>query len=95
MYRYCRIVFGVNFSQFLLVASLSYLLSNISLKHKKLADKLKYFLCVDNCITGVSNSGADFIEQAKHIMFQGSFNLRNSESNVNSKYSGGQKNCIT
>ncbi|GFW13399.1 integrase catalytic domain-containing protein [Trichonephila clavipes] len=88
VHRHCRVVFGVSSSPFLLAAVLAHLLENVSADDTQLGFKLKLSFYVDNCFTG-GNAIAqqeEFILRSKEILSRGCFNLRNWESNVESKH---------
>ncbi|GFW26507.1 DUF1758 domain-containing protein [Trichonephila clavipes] len=87
VYRHCRVVFGVSSSPYLLNASIMHLLENCNSECKEVAQKVKIFLYVDNCVTGVFSADEIeiFIEKTKLIMSERCFNLRIFESNVASK----------
>ncbi|GFT01966.1 integrase catalytic domain-containing protein [Trichonephila clavipes] len=88
IYRHCRVVFGVSSSPFLLAAVLAHLLENVPADDTQLGSKLKLSFYVDNCVTGVNNIAQqeEFIFRSKEILSRGCFNLRNWESNVESKH---------
>ncbi|GFW22788.1 integrase catalytic domain-containing protein [Trichonephila clavipes] len=87
VYRHCRVVFGVSSSPFLLAAVLAHLLENVPEDDTQLGSKLKLSFYVDNCVIGVNDIAQqeEFILRSKEILSRGCFNLRNWESNVESK----------
>ncbi|GFX11702.1 integrase catalytic domain-containing protein [Trichonephila clavipes] len=88
VYCHCRVVFGVSSSPFLLAAVLAHLLENAPADDTPLGSKLKLSFYVDNCVTGVNDIAQqeEFILRSKEILSRGCFNLRNWESNVESKH---------
>ncbi|GFT76197.1 uncharacterized protein TNCV_908221 [Trichonephila clavipes] len=88
VYRHCRVVLGVSSSPFLLAAVLAHLLENVPADDSQLGSKLNLSFSVDNCVTGVNDIAQqeEFILRSKEILSRGCFNLRNWESNVESKH---------
>ncbi|GFS52776.1 uncharacterized protein TNIN_420021 [Trichonephila inaurata madagascariensis] len=88
VYRHCRVVFGVSSSPFLLAAVLAHLLENVPVDDTQLGSKLKFSFYIDNCVTGVNDIAQQekFVLRSKEILSRGCFNLRNWESNVESKH---------
>ncbi|GFU88636.1 integrase catalytic domain-containing protein [Trichonephila clavipes] len=85
VYRHCRVVFGVSSSP-LLAAMLAHLLENVQADDTQLGSKLKLSFYVDNCVTGSIAQQEEFVLRSKEILSRGCFNLRNWESNVESKH---------
>ncbi|GFQ98711.1 integrase catalytic domain-containing protein [Trichonephila clavata] len=88
VYRLCRVVFGVSSSPFLLAAVLTHLLENVPAEDSQLGSKLKLSFYVDNCVTGVNDVAQQekLVLKSREILSRGCFNLRNWESNVESKH---------
>ncbi|GFV28561.1 integrase catalytic domain-containing protein [Trichonephila clavipes] len=86
VFRHCRVVFGVSSSPFLLAAVLAGKCARRD--DTQLGSKLKLSFDVDNCVTGVNSIAQqqEFILRSKEILSRGCFNLRNWESNVESKH---------
>ncbi|GFV77763.1 uncharacterized protein TNCV_1575111 [Trichonephila clavipes] len=93
VYRYCRVVFGVSSSLFLLAAVLAHLLENVPADDTQLGSKLKLSFYEDNCVTGVNDISQqeEFVLRSKEILSRGCFNLRNWESKHISKSTGTTK----
>ena len=83
VYRFKRVVFGVNASPFLLNAVIRFHLSKLQDEDKEMADKMTKSFFVDDMCTGAS-SVSDAIalyEKSKSVMREGGFNLRKWKSN--------------
>ena len=80
IYRFCRVVFGVNSSPFLLGGTIHVHLEKFleDLNLKEVVEKLEDDLYVDDCISGVSfvEEGVDFYEKTKSLMCEAGFDLR-------------------
>ncbi|GFS86953.1 DUF5641 domain-containing protein, partial [Nephila pilipes] len=72
------LVFGLNFSPFLLVAILNYHLGKNYVDFPEPVSRLMKSSYVDNCVTSVSieNTLYGFIEESKHILATACFHLR-------------------
>ncbi|XP_035219952.1 uncharacterized protein LOC118193027 [Stegodyphus dumicola] len=81
-FRYCRVVFGVYCSPFLLSACLNNLLENPPEHLSKIAKKLKGTFYMDNSLTGVSKEEEieSHINKATLLMSTAGFNLRGWKS---------------
>ena len=82
-YRFCRVVFGVNCSPFLLNATLQYHLDSLESKDPEFVRKLKDSFYVDDLVSGQQTSDKAFLlyEQASEGLTQGGFRLRKWLSN--------------
>ena len=78
VYRFCRVVFGLNASPFLLNASLRYHISKYKDEDPEFARKMLEGFYVDDLVTGEKNSSAAFhlYETSKQRMAAGGFRLR-------------------
>ncbi|XP_035215463.1 uncharacterized protein LOC118189037 [Stegodyphus dumicola] len=81
VFRYKRVVFGLNCSLFLLAAVLSHHIDLNSSKYSETAENLKKSFYVDNCTTSVPDEDTltRFIEESKQILDSASFDLRGWE----------------
>ena len=82
-YRFCRVVFGVTSSPFLLNATIEQHLLKYSDEHPELVQNLLNSLYVDDLNSGCTTveEAFDLFVKSKKIMSQGSFNLRKWCSN--------------
>ena len=82
-YRFCRVVFGVNCSPFLLNATLQYHLDSLESKDPEVVRKLKDSFYVDDLVSGEQTSDKAFLlyEQASEGLAKGGFRLRKWLSN--------------
>ena len=78
VYRFCRVVFGLNASPFLLNATLRYHISKYKDEDPEFARKMLEGFHVDDLVTGEKNSSAAFhlYETSKQRMAAGGFRLR-------------------
>ena len=83
VYRFCRVVFGVNSSPFLLNATLRYHISKYAIHDKNFADKLLRSFYVDDLATGESSTEDAYLlyTKAKERMSEGGFKLRKWRTN--------------
>ena len=82
-YRFCRVLFGVTSSPFLLAATLNNHISKYENIDPLFVSKLLNSLHVDDINTGCNNvnQGLEFYKKAKHCLQKGGFNLRKFKSN--------------
>ena len=80
VYRFCRVLFGVISSPFLLAATLQHHLSRYD---SNTAKKIRENISVDNVITGTDsvNDATKFYKESKQIFQNASMNLRDWMSN--------------
>ena len=83
VYRFNRVVFGVNCSPFLLNAVLRYHLSKYAEKDPDFATKMSKSFYVDDLVSGATDveSGIQLYEKARLRMKEGGFNLRKWRTN--------------
>ncbi|GFT26225.1 integrase catalytic domain-containing protein, partial [Nephila pilipes] len=83
IYRYCRVVFSIKSSPFLLGDTLDYHLDRVSDDYKSTAQLLKKSMYADNCVASVANRSEliKFIEESKEIMALGKFDLHGWQHN--------------
>ncbi len=83
IYRFCRVVFGVTCSPFLLNATLKHHIEKYSTTYPEVCSKLLNALYVDDVSSGGHTVEETFqlYEIAKKIMKEGGFNLRKWQSN--------------
>ena len=83
VYRFNRVVFGVNCSPFLLNAVLRYHLSKYAEKDPDFATKMSNSFYVDDLVSGATDveSGLQLYEKARLRMKEGGFNLRKWRTN--------------
>eukprot|EP00794_Sanderia_malayensis_P004267 gene4267-biopygen3471 len=83
VYRFKRVVFGVNSSPFLLNAVLRYHISLYQGRDPNLSEKLAKSFYVDDLVSGSKNveEGRELFQNAKAYMRAGGFNLRKWKSN--------------
>lgn len=82
-YRFCRVVFGVSCSPFLLNATLKHHVTKYSTEHPEICKKLINSFYADDCNSG-SHSVAETMklyDVSRKIMQEGGFNLRKWRSN--------------
>ncbi|XP_045451223.1 uncharacterized protein LOC123660165 [Melitaea cinxia] len=77
VYRHCRVVFGLTASPFLLSATISHHLNQVT-EQKDTADILARSFYVDNLVTSLDSieQTQKFIQDAKRVMNEGKFDLR-------------------
>ena len=82
-YRFCRVVFGVTCSPFLLNVTLKHHIEKYANEHPEVCSKLISSLYADDVSTGGHSieESFKFYEISKEIMKQGGFNLRKWHSN--------------
>ena len=82
LYRFCRVVFGVNSSPFLLNATLRYHISQYSLDAQFVENLLNSFF-IDDLVSGERNLERCLLlyEKSKKCLSEGGFNLRKWISN--------------
>ena len=85
VYRFCRLVFGITPSPFLLNATIEQHLSRYARKDSELARKLLKSLYVDDLSGGEATVGKAFdtFLKSKKMMADGGFNLRKWSTNSN------------
>jgi hypothetical protein len=78
VYRFCRVVFGVNSSPFLLSATLRHHISKYAVYDKDFADKLLRSFYVDDLATGEASTESAYLlyTKARERMNEGGFKLR-------------------
>lgn len=78
VYRFCRVVFGVTSSPFLLNGTIKHHLEKYQATDHDLMTKLLEQFYVDDLISGCNSvaEGSDLYTRLKHIMQQAGFNLR-------------------
>ena len=83
VYRFCRVVFGVNSSPFLLNATLRHHISKYAIHDKHFADILLRSFYVDDLATGEASTEAAYLlyTKAKERMNEGGFKLRKWRTN--------------
>ena len=83
VYRFCRVVFGVNSSPFLLNATLRHHISKYAIHDKNFADKLLRSFYVDDLATGEASTEDAYLlyTKAKERMNEGGFKLRKWRTN--------------
>ena len=83
VYRFCRVVFGVNSSPFLLNATLRHHISKYAIHDRNFADKLLRSFYVDDLATGEASTEAAYLlyTKAKERMNEGGFKLRKWRTN--------------
>ena len=99
IYRFLRVVFGVNSSPFLLGATVRHHLDKYTTTQPEFVDKFIEDLYVDDSTSGIDDvaEGVDFYHKAKAILSAGGFDLRKwitNDSNLQS-YINDQENIIT
>ena len=79
VYRFCRVVFGVNSSPFLLNATLRHHISKFAIHDKHFADILLRSFYVDDLATGEASTEAAYLlyTKAKGRMNEGGFKMAN------------------
>lgn len=84
IYKHKRVVFGVKCSPFILGAVLNFHLDNVTTVDKKLAQKLKESLYVDNSITSVNtwDEYKKFKNDSIRILTEAKMELRQWEHSV-------------
>ena len=77
-YRFCRVLFGVTSSPFLLAATLIYHISKYENADPLFVSKLLNSLHVDDLSTGRNtvNQGLEFYKKTRKCLSKGGFNLR-------------------
>ena len=82
-YRFCRVVFGVSCSPFLLNATLKKHVEGYTSKHGEVCNKILNSLYADDINTGAHTveETIELYRKAKQIMKEGGFNLRKWRSN--------------
>ncbi|GBN48574.1 hypothetical protein AVEN_248708-1 [Araneus ventricosus] len=82
-YRYCRVVFGISCSPFLLAALLNHVLDQVEEPLRSLAVKLKDSLYVDNCVASVDSVSEleHFRTETQRILKTAKFDLRGWKNN--------------
>lgn len=77
VYRHCRVVFGLTASPFLLSATISHHLNQVT-DCRNTADILAKSFYVDNLVTSLDSTEQtlQFMQEAKNIMHEGKFHLR-------------------
>ena len=77
IYRYTRVVFGLNCSPFLLGATLSHHVSNYEFENPKVGEKLKQSLYVDDVVFGAETPAEvyELYKETKLCLSKGSFHL--------------------
>ena len=85
VFRFSRVVFGVSSSPFLLNATLQHHLSQYSMSHPELVERLLKSMYVDDVVSGARNEeqAEQLYKEAKEILKQGGFNLRKFVTNSN------------
>lgn len=75
MFRYCRVVFGISSSPFLLALTINHHLDKEKIES---AELLKRSIFVDNCVTSVDivRERDTFIEESTRLCAQEKFELR-------------------
>ena len=83
VYRFLRVVFGINSSPFLLNGTILHHMKNYLMNWKELVEKFLRDLYVDDSTVGVSSveEGVEFYEFSKQSMSEGGFHLRKWFSN--------------
>lgn len=78
VYRFCRVVFGLNASPFLLNATLRYHISKYKAEDPDFVRKMLESFYVDDLVTGEKNTSDAFLlyEKSKERMASGGFRLR-------------------
>ena len=83
VYRFCRVVFGVNSSPFLLNATLRHHISKYAIHDRNFDDKLLRRFYVDDLVTGEASAEPAYLlyTKAKERMNEGGFKLRKWRTN--------------
>ena len=83
VYRFCRVVFGLNASPFLLNGTIRHHLETFALKDPDFVKRMVEGFYVDDLVTGERTAGKAFtlFEKARDRMAKGGFNLRKWKTN--------------
>ena len=83
VYRFCRVVFGLNASPFLLNGTIRHHLDTFALKDPDFVKRMVEGFYVDDLVTGERTAGKAFtlFEKARDRMAKGGFNLRKWKTN--------------
>lgn len=84
VYRFCRVVFGLNASPFLLNATLRHHVSKFTEIDPKFVQKVLENFYVDDFVSGESDTekAFDLFDKTKGRMAEGGFNLRKWVTNI-------------
>ena len=83
IYRFCRVIFGVNCSPFLLNATLNHHVNHYMESHEEICKEILRSLYVDDLNTGAQSDEEcmQVYNVARKIMLEGAFNLRKWRTN--------------